>query len=166
VSERQLRDFLEEVDRDAVRAFRRHDGLRPFWHLVTRDGRNIIVPVVFARPKDKDVAVAMIREIARREDVVLSVFVGEAWTKLYDAKTHSLDQVREEFDKNRGLSEDPERIEIVSYYLEDADGCLMAQREIKRDRGKKPRLCDLKFTQAKYAEGRMLGQLPTQGRAN
>src|SRR5258708_5320326 len=126
------------------------------YHALKADGRSLIVPA--PKTQDKDFIRSAIRHIFEIEQVIRYVQIGEAWTLSDSATPEEIFETA----KQGGLSKHPKRVEIVLLLGEDhQEGFVMAQREIIRGRGKKPRLGPLEFRQFNGVEGRMVGLLPT-----
>jgi hypothetical protein len=128
----------------------------PMWHTVTAAGDHKIIN---SPPGDKDTAALLIRAYFELHDVVRYVFVDEAWTLMVPTSRYSeMPDIMQ-----RGLSDHPERVEVVMYQAEDASGAVTAHRNIIRPKTGKARLGPLHFFRSKQSEGRFVGMLPQRG---
>ncbi|TYL87461.1 hypothetical protein [Bradyrhizobium cytisi] len=166
MSERELRKMLDCASAFCERHFAAKGEIAPMWHAVTSDGRTLIE----AHPVElgKDLAAAMIRTFFDLRDVVRYVYIGEAWTlnRMIRPEEHE-----ELFRK--GLSQHPDRVEVVQLQGEDRDyGQIIMSRDIIRPNKGKPYLGplqdinDLPHIPAGahvQSEGRMIGMLPVRG---
>jgi hypothetical protein len=166
MSEKELRRMLDYASEFCDRQFAKKGEIAPMWHAITSSGETIIEPHPTYLGKDK--AAAMIRSFFDLRDVVRYVYIGEAWTLNRMIKPEE----QEEIFRN-GLSEHPDRVEVVQIQGEDhVYGQIIASREIFRPRVGKPYLGpvqmvnDLPFIPrgaAVTSEGRMVGMLPVRG---
>ncbi len=157
----ELREMIEHASDWADKQFRKSGTILPIYHAVTRNDEQLITGTPH---DDKDVAVAMIRALFALQDVVRYVFVNEAWT-LERRPTPSPAEMEEI--ARHGLSDHPDRREVVMFFAEDNRGnCLQAHRCILRPQHGRATLAPLHvidMTNAK-STGRMVGLLmPDQG---
>jgi hypothetical protein len=166
MSERELRNMIAYASAFCVRHFALKGEIAPMWHAITSNGETMIE----AHPCElgKDLAAAMIRQWFDLIDAVRYVYIGEAWT---------LDRMirpeEEEEIFRKGLSEHPERVEVVQLQGEDRDyGQIIAARKIIRPKKGKPYLGPLEDINdlphiprgaSVTSEGRMIGMLPVRG---
>lgn len=84
----------------------RKEALTAFYHLVSSEGENVIIPCPWRNAAEKEVILDVVKQVARQIDAVGVMFVGEAWmVEVKDpAKIGDMDPP----------SQQPGRIEIVS----------------------------------------------------
>jgi Exo-beta-1,3-glucanase len=153
----KLRDLLKLASMGAERVFAAKGELLPMWHAETADGVSMLVP---APPTDnKDLAVRLIKALFEERHVVRFVFFDEAWT-LRSTDRAVVDKAVDHGD----LSTHPDRVEVVVFVAEDAEGgALGGRRLIHRAPGKKATLGPLEIHEYLEAEGRLIGLLPQRG---
>lgn len=166
MSEQELRRMLDHASAFCDRHFAKKGEIAPMWHAVTADGQTIIEP--HPMYLGKDMAAAMIRTFFDLRDVIRYVYVGEAWTL-----NRMIRREEEEEIFRKGLSEHPDRVEVVQIQGEDRDyGQIIAARNIIRPPKGKPYLGPLQTVNdlphvpqgaSITSEGRMVGMLPVRG---
>lgn len=166
MSERELRAMIDRASGFCEQQFAKKGEIAPMWHAVTSAGETIIEP----HPDylGKDMAAAMIRAFFDFKDVVRYVYVGEAWTLCRMIKPEEQEEI-----SRKGLSEHPERVEVVQLMGEDRDcGQIFVTRDIIRPPKGKPYLGPLQTISELphipsgahvQSEGRMVGMLPVRG---
>src|SRR4051812_11692741 len=108
-----LRDLIEHASRFCDSAMRIHGNVAPIWHMITADGEEI---VELSPPiDDKDVSVMMIRILFELRNVVRYVYFAEAWMLAVTGKPSDEERAR----WSEGLSNHPDRIEVVTFQAED-----------------------------------------------
>lgn len=158
MSEQQLRELIERASAFCDGAMRLHGNVAPIWHMITKDGEEI---VELQPSMDKDTAVVLIRALMEIREVVRYVHFTEAWMLLINKPTT---QAQAEELAMAGLSQHPDRIETVAFQAEDIySGMLTGHREIIRPKDGKPYLGPLQFLRCEQSEGRMVGMLPRRG---
>jgi hypothetical protein len=166
MSERELRAMLAHASAFCEKHFALKGEIAPMWHAITSDGRTVIEP----HPVElgKDLAAAMMRTFFDLRDVVRYVYIGEAWTLDRMIKPEEYEEIF-----RKGLSEHPDRVEVVQLQGEDRDyGQIIAARKIIRPKKGKPYLGPLEDINdlphipagaSVQSEGRMVGMLPVRG---
>jgi hypothetical protein len=156
MSEQQLRALIESASDFCEGAMRLHGNVAPIWHMITKDGEEIIE---LQPSMDKDTAAVLMRALMEIREVVRYVYFTEAWMVVLsrgnpDAKVDEL----------ASLSEHPDRVEVVTFQAEDSyNGMLSGHREIIRPKGGKPYLGPLTILPPMESRGRMVGMLPRRG---
>jgi hypothetical protein len=129
-----------------------HGQIDPFWHVVTTQGEQMIVPPM---SDDKDEAVALMRVLLKVVDANLCMFVAEAWQiEVTTAETIPVTEQQR--------LQHPSRKEVVIFQAEDIDGEIMGHRDIIRDAKGKPTLGPLEIERMQVSTGRIIGMLPTR----
>jgi hypothetical protein len=166
MSERELRQMLDEASAFCAHHFAKKGEIAPMWHAITADGETIIEP----HPCElgKDMAAAMIRAFFDFRDVVRYVYIGEAWTLDRMIRPEEQEEIF-----RKGIAEHPERVEVVQLQGEDRDyGQIIGARKIIRPANGKPHLGPLEWINELpfipqgahvQSEGRMVGMLPVRG---
>jgi hypothetical protein len=160
MSEQQLRKLIEHASGFAEEAMRRLGEVAPIWHMLTRNGEEIVE--LMPPCESKDDAVALIRALMAIKDVVRYVYFAEAWfldLRGADNLGAARKAAREAYEK--GIADHPDRIEVVTFQGEDAESgrSMTGQRRIIREKGR-PYLGPLEFFETTQSEGRMVGMLP------
>ena len=166
MSENELRRMLDHASAFCDRHFAKKGEIAPMWHAVTAGGQTIIEP--HPTYLGKDMAAAMIRSFFDLRDVIRYVYIGEAWTLNRMIRPEEQEEIF-----RRGLSEHPDRVEVVQIQGEDRDyGQIIASRDIIRPAKGKPYLGPLQMINdlshvpqgaTIQSEGRMVGMLPVRG---
>jgi hypothetical protein len=156
----ELRAMIEQASGWAEDWYRGHDALGPIWHMVTRDGRQILTEST-PDAGNKDLSVMLMRAAFKHFDVVRYVLVDEAWTVMLKAG----DEAGLALARKHGVANHPDRVEVVLFQGEDASGQLTASRVIERRPGRRLRLGKLTIDEFTQSSGRFVGMLPPQGRA-
>jgi hypothetical protein len=157
MSEQDLRKLILFASNFSEQALARQGEVHAMYHAVTSGGEHF-----FEMPTgDKNTAVAMVRALFELKDVIRYVFFAEAWTVMKPVGHDELKQIVQ-----RGVSQHPERVEIVMLQGEDRDaGLLSAHRRIIRPPGKRAHLGPLEWHDLTglQSEGRLVGLLPVRG---
>lgn len=153
----ELRDLIEMADNGASKIFDRTGRVLPMYHSIKRDGEHCI----FSAPDgDKDTSVYLARAVFELLGVVSYVYINEAWVLERLGVGADIGPSEMRRINREGLSEHPDRIEVLAFLAEDATGRLSAHRQILRPEHGKPKLMPLKFVEVGKAEGRMVNLLP------
>lgn len=160
MSERMLREMITSASQTCEETFAEEHEIKPMFHAFTADGNYIVLSPPF---EDKDLDMAMIREMFKIQDVVRYVFMVEAWTL---SRTLSIDEAEET--GKRSICDHPERVEIVMIQAEDHEaGEIGAIRPIIRPVNTDPYLGPLEIVmepgKGEIRKGRMVGLLPVRG---
>lgn len=160
MSEEQLRKLIDYASQFAEKAMQQHGSVSPIWHMITRDGKQI---VELTPSLDKSEAMLLIRTLMELQDVVRYVHFGEAWMVDLRGRSGPVDG-EEELAKmiaSGGPSQHRDRIETVMFQAEDNEaGMMRGHRRIIRDTAK-PYLGPLEVLPLTgISEGRMAGMLP------
>jgi hypothetical protein len=153
MSEQQLRELIEISSKNAERDFAKHGRLEPAWYCVDGDDRGMFLP---SPSVDKDTAAALMRALFVMHGVKRYVFVDEAWMV---ATQNPSDQQLKDYE--RGIAEDPNRMEIVMFSGEDRDAG--GHRFILRPPGRRAHLGPLTVERYEHSGGRFVGMLPVTG---
>jgi len=166
MSENELRRMLDCASDFCERHFAKKGEIAPMWHAVCSDGQTIIEP--HPTYLGKDMAAAMIRSFFDLRDVIRYVYIGEAWTLNRMIRPEEQEEIF-----RKGLSEHPDRVEVVQIQGEDHEyGQIIASREIIRPEHGRPYLGPLLMVSdlphvprgaTIQSEGRMVGMLPVRG---
>jgi len=109
--------------------------------------------------------VTTLRKFVENNSVIaelIFLLVDEAWVVTETDESRS----RAMMESGESLEHHPERMEWLIFMAEDAsEGAVMAHREIRRDDAR-PELGPLVFSEGGTMSGRMIGLLPTMGRAS
>lgn len=154
------RAMIEAISPALDALFEIQGAIYRMYHALAGD-KVLIMP---APPGDKDQSTATVREIFTRLGVVRFVLVDEAWTASLENK--SVTDAEAQRLMRDGISNHPDRQEVVLLYAEDEAGMMMAHRDIIRPAHGKPRLGPLRFIADERGgswEGRMVGMLPQRG---
>jgi len=164
-----LLELIELASVAAEKLFRKDGEVHPLWHMVKGDGTHVVSGAPTANKND---AVAIMRVAFHLFDVVRYVFVDEAWmVSAYGSE--NVAKTSEYVRSHTGISEHPDRREVIIFSAEDRDGRqVIAQREIIRGKGK-PRLGPLviiinplRDKPGGITEGRMVGLLSPRAGAS
>jgi hypothetical protein len=159
-----LQQLVEFASDFVEKRFGETGEIRPMFHCVRRTGEHFVLPAPF---RDKDAMAIAARAICEKYDVTQVMFIDEAWRAeaIGDEQMRQLQQWLDEHDGR--LDGYPHCVECVVISAEDISGrTLCAQRRIFRD-GDKPRLGPLEIDEEiTSSEGRFVGLLPGQGKAN
>lgn len=152
-----LREWIENISHLIEHIFNMQEGLVGMYHMVDKDGRELMVMAPMG--ESKDAAIAAMRQFMRENNIVRYAYMDEAWTvRVAEAEGKSLKQWLME---GHSASDHPQRVEIVVITAEDAkEGELTAHRDILRSAGRKPRLGPLVMIPSVHSVGRMVGMLP------
>ncbi len=76
-----LDGLLERGEKHARRMLleRREESLRPFYFLVGDDGKHTLIPIMWSNDVQKQLAVAAIKDAARKAGAVAALLVHETW---------------------------------------------------------------------------------------
>lgn len=156
ISERDdLRQMIDFASTFAEKAISKYGELRPIYHVITGDGKNLVVPMPSS---DKDVAIKMMKELFEITKAIRYIFVDEAWVL-----TAKLGEIDEERTMRDGIRNNPNREEAVIFMAEDRDRMMTARRMITRSSGNPdlgPLIFDDDMTESM---GRMVGLLRPEG---
>jgi hypothetical protein len=149
-----LRSLIEFASANAEKLFRRQGRLLPMYHAIATNGEHkILTPSL----SDKDLAVAMVKAWFVIENIDRYVFIDEAW--IVDARGGG-PELDVEKARRYGISNHPDRREIVMFAAENHREMLTARRFILRPEIGKPSLSPLVIDeQFDHSEGRMVGLL-------
>jgi hypothetical protein len=150
------RDLVEFANERVTKIWKVCHEVLPMWHAVTADGEEFLVK----QPcPDKDLAAAMIRALFELRNVVSYVYFAEAWileTKTADTTDAQLSDII-----SHGISNHPDRVDVVMFAAEDERGMVLARRSIVRPTDGVPTLSAIKYDDdLSRSEGRMVGMLP------
>ena len=150
-----LKSLIEFASMQAGKLFRKQGRIFPLYHCIKADGENVVLNQM---DRDKDLGVAMMKAWMQLNDVDTYVFFDEAYI-LDDRRGQlgiDMEKVRRE-----GISQHPDRREIVMFAAENRRGeMLTARRFILCPEIGKPTLAPLVIdTQFDHSEGRMVGLL-------
>lgn len=152
------RQLMSHAAKHAARAFKRFGNVAPIWHGVTRSGESVVVGGEMPDGGEaRDVVAHEVREKFKEMDVVACVFLVECWLLI---STEPGDQ---EWAKEHGVRNHPDRREAVWYVAEDEIGFVSGYQLIDRPPGMKPRLLALVEQTEKRGmemQGRFVGMLP------
>src|SRR3954462_10542871 len=153
-----LKTLVEFASKQADKIFRKTGRLQPMYHAVKSNGQHIVLPMPH---EDKDVGVAMVKVWLALEDVDRYVFMNEGW--ILD-RLHGPDITPEEMKRitRHGLSNHPDRREVLLFMAEDRRGNLLSARQfILRPEHGKASLSSLAIDDMTNVEskGRMVGLL-------
>jgi hypothetical protein len=154
-----LEDFVKDAAGRASVIFEAKGQVLPMLHFVDGDGEESVTPVPM---NDKDEASAFIRAMCAVFQAKRAVFITEAW--MLSEIGGIPDEVMKRTDRH-GIRNEPGRIEVILINGEDqAEGLLMATREIIRKGNHKPTLGPLSIMKGMdQAQGRLVGFLPPMG---
>jgi hypothetical protein len=155
----ELRAMIEAASVWADDRFAQYGEITPMWHIVTGDGREMILQ---PPPVDKDVGARIMRAALRKLDAIRCVFIDEAWTvevKLDDAA--EVERIERE-----GAATHPRRVEMLMFAGEDQMGQLIGTRPIERPPGGKAYLGPIEIESSPVSHGRFVGMLPPRGARN
>lgn len=136
--------------------------VKPVYHVQTRDGKDILIPVPPTR--DKDRMMTSLRFMLGMLDATRYVGTVEAWhVKAEDERGVAACEAW--LEQHNSLADYPGRVEVVHFIAEDEDGrVLTGERRIIREPGQKPRLDMLTVEAPVLSHGRMVGLLWNGGR--
>ena len=150
-----LKSMIEFASAQAEKLFRLQGVIYPLYHCIKSNGENAVLNQM---DRDKDTSVAMMKAWMHLNDIDRYVFFDEAW--IVDDR-HG--QIGLDMEKVRrvGISEHPDRREVVMFSAENRQGeQMMARRFILRPEIGKPRLAPLQIDEKfDHSEGRMVGLL-------
>ena len=152
-----LKDLVTFASAQAEKIFRQTGVLLPMYHAFKSNGDQFVI----ASPDihDKDVAVGIVKAKFDTEDVESYVFMSEAWV-LEQAAVGGPEIERA---MQHGLSEHPDRREVIAFSAENRDGQMQtARRYILRPEHGKAKLTPLKLddmVSITESRGRMVGLL-------
>jgi hypothetical protein len=152
-----LRQFITLVDTKFAAMFDEHGEIAPVWIALTAEGDTHVMPTISGF--DKDVMTFLVRLFFDLHDVVAYVYVAEAW-QLQAGEAEARGVI-----ERGGISDHPDRIEVLVYSAEDGSGAMTGRRLITRTSGGKPQLGPLEIEQPSWSTGRMVGMLPQRGTA-
>jgi hypothetical protein len=153
-----LRDLIEWAANQIDKRFKHVGRVLPMWHAETAS-ETLVIAATF---QHKDATTAALTELFRDERVLRYLFIDEAWVVKQDTGIDPADLKRM---RKVGISEHPDRQEIVMISGEDANGTMTATREIIRPAKGKARLGPLSidtYTSMESRFGGMLAHLNTQ----
>lgn len=142
--------FLEGDDHEVL----------PMWHAVQGNGEHTLIVTPWNNDKEKEIAVAGLRQLFRERQVKRFVFIVEAWTaEVKPSEIVDVDKAYREYSGPRA-SEHPDRREILMVSAEDRDGSqIMGFYYILRPEHGPPTLSPLKVQPYDATAGRMVGLL-------
>lgn len=108
----------------------------------------------------KDISAMVVREIAREGKAEFAIMISEAWG--LDHTKVSMEEIKEYYESHGGISEHPNRIDVVMITLEAPEGFWIAQAPIKSS-GEAREFGDPDFAFMTRAEGRFACFLPQSG---
>jgi hypothetical protein len=149
-----LKDLIITASKSADRIFRKDSCIHPLYHMLKPNGESAIWSA--ADLDDKETMVMAARAIMRELSIERYVFINEAW--VLEAMNRTPEEVAEidRFTSEFGVSEHPDRREVVMFFAENKAGeHLMAHRYILRPEHGKPSLSALKWFEP--------GELPIRG---
>src|SRR4029077_5293755 len=146
-----LRDLIEFASTQMEKRFKHVGRIYPMWHAETESETLIITADI----ENKDATTAVLTKLFREHGVVRYMFIDEAW--IVEASAIAPDELQHM--QQHGLSEHPNRREIVMIHAEDKNGVQTATREIIRPAKGKARLGPLVFDDYTSMEGRWTGML-------
>jgi hypothetical protein len=152
----KLRDIVEVVAMAAGRMIEHRGFIRPMYFIGTTEADGDIGLNVCPAPhRDKDVSVALIRELLVVVEAKFVVFTDEAWVVEGTGK----------FNPDIVVSTHPDRREVVILTAEDDNQHILAQLPIIRDAAGKPSLGPIRWVSDRYgrSEGRLIGLMPQKG---
>jgi hypothetical protein len=148
-----IEQLIDQVSVACDLSFAEYGCIPAMWHVIDHKGQLTI----FAPPTgNKDVDAQIIRVLLQCTSAQAVLFVGEAWEVCTNTDSETARQIRP--------SMHPDRREIVAFQGEDDQGEVCGRRVIIRDHGK-PTLGPLEVFRPTLSEGRLVGMLPGQGRA-
>lgn len=154
MSATDLRAMIEHASNWAEEQFVRNGEVLPMWHAVKSNGEHMIIP---APNTDKDIAAMLVRALFELHDVVVCIFISEAWIATGG------EELRAYVERHHRIENYVGRVEVVAFMGEGENGQITAQRKIDRSGGK-PRLEALEFVTEQMSswqsEGRLVGMLP------
>jgi hypothetical protein len=148
-----LREFLTAAATSISRAFEQFGRVHPTYFMIAEDGR----PAMFlAPPGDWDTSVSIARLQLKTAGATRVVFADVGWQALCRGKEEIA----------RGAWNHPNRVEVLIFQGEDSqEGELTGRRVITRV-GNNVSLGPLEIERFARSEGRMIGLLPSRGKAN
>jgi hypothetical protein len=155
-----LTSLISFASTQAEKLFRKQGLLYPLYHCIRPNGESEIL----TQPdQDKDLGVAMIKAWMQLNNIDRYVFMDEAW--ILDNRKGGPEIDLEEI-KRKGISNHPDRREIVMFAAENRHGeMLTARRFILRPEIGKASLAPLVIDeQYDHSEGRMVGLLQREKR--
>jgi hypothetical protein len=150
-----LKSLILFASAQAEKLFRRQRVIYPMYHCIKSNGDNVILNAMDA---DKDLSVAMTKAWMQLNDVERYVFIDEAW--ILDNRKGDLPEIDIERARREGLSNHPDRREIVMFAAENRQSMQTARRFILRPEVGRPTLSPLIIDDIPdHSEGRMVGLL-------
>ena len=153
-----LRDLIEWAANNIEKRFKNTGRVLPMWHAETAT-ETLIIAATF---EHKNATTAALTELFRDERVLRYLFIDEAWVVKQPDGIAPADLKRM---RQHGLSDHPDRQEIVMIQGEDANGTTTATLPIIRPAKGKARLGPLvidTFDAMESRFGGMLAHLNTQ----
>ena len=153
-----LHQLIEYASGQVGKRFKNVGRILPMWHAETAT-ESLVISATFA---NKNATTAALTELFREERVLRYLFIDEAWVIKRDIGigADELKRMREV-----GISEHPDREEIVMFSAEDAKSTATGTRPIIRPAKGKARLGPLvidTYTSMESRFGGMLAHLNTQ----
>lgn len=153
-----LKQFIESADMAVIKIFEASGQFLATYHVVLGDGEELIFP---PPSPDKNESIAMVRALLVILEAKRVLFVDEAWAAAASGEEES--KKVEAFAAANSLEHWGGRREVIVYMAEDeAEGAMLAYRDILREEGKRPRLGTLYYQSGGVNSGRMLGLLPNK----
>ena len=164
-SDLPLRDLIEFASSQIDKRFKNTGRILPMWHAETATETLIIVGPL---SKDsKDATVAALAEIFREEKVLRYLFIDEAWMVTKPQESGGFTPAEVERMRKHGVSERPDRQEVIMINAEDKDIAMVGMRDIIRPAKGKARLGPLQVDTSHEMQSRWFGLLaylkPTGG---
>src|SRR5262245_12521976 len=155
---RLLNGIIEAMSDAADRMFKEKGYVSPTYLCMDAEGNEYMVP----QPElpSENMAVQLIHEFMQYKGIIIYVYVNEAW--MIDAsKTKKMrKRIKTVHNEYSSLEHHPDRVEVVVFAGEDADGMVMAKRRIIRPKFEVPYLGPLELTPLDRIEDRMVSMLP------
>ena len=148
-----LRGLIEFAAGQMERRFKNVGRINPMWHAETAS-ETLIIAATFA---DKNATTAALTELFREQNVVRYLFIDEAWIVQRDVTGFSPAEI--ERMRETGVSNHPDRQEVVMISGEDRNGMQTATCEIIRPAKGKARLGPLAIDTFTSMESRFAGML-------
>jgi hypothetical protein len=164
MSEKQLRELINEASEFAEFTFNKDSRVSAGWLYVNGNGERAATPMPC---EDKDIAAMLMRALFAILKTRCCVFVDEAWILEKTGDAAEAERLLVQF-KTEGIANHPDRVEVVIFSGEDQDvGMLTGRRDIIRPRGERPHLGPLVIERPwRQSQGRLVGMLPQTGKAN
>jgi hypothetical protein len=156
------REMIDRASDNASAIFMKDGELVPLWECHTRNGDIFVVATPFFGSTSKDKVSETMRKLFKDKDVVAYVYSSEAWAM----QMKTTEEANAALDRYGSVGEHPDREEVLAFVCEDVTGTTTAHRKITRLPDGKPQLGKLDVAEeANRMEGRFVGLLPPQGRA-